>query len=291
MKNYSFYLFLVLVTPVLLFVGCGDDDDGISYYCRNNPGDPSCPNYDPCFGIFAADSDFEIIDTLRYTDTLAGIPVTITKGGSGTFFRPNRIDPNATYAWRVGSDPRVFTDPYVNLNFGGFSGTVNVQLEVTVPANDSCLFENELVSRSNKNITFVNVLRNDYLIVGTFKGSLTEDGLPFQDDLSVTMTGWDMINTGNSFRVVNLPLPLDCRFNNDNTSQGFPTGGNYMYAVSIIQYSYPQGSDDYPPSCRARRPILLAKINPEDHDEMIIDYWFNDDNGKRLHRQFIGQRQ
>ncbi|MEL7376720.1 MAG: hypothetical protein AAFN65_07170 [Bacteroidota bacterium] len=270
----------------IFVMGCQSDDDmGISDYCLENAGDPNCPNYDPCFEVFPADSEFEAIDSFFIgSDTSVGVVLgdTIANGSGFIFFRTARNNPRTTYSWQVGQDPREFTDPKLNLLFDEFEGTIDVNLEVSVPNTNGCLVGSELTSSSSKTYTFVELgLFDEWLVSGQYRGTLKEGGNTIDGDLLLTMTGRDQDDPLNGFRLFGMPIPTNC---NNLENDGIPFFIGYSHMVSRISYEYRDGE------CPSRRLALIGRLTPGDQNEITIDYWLNNDNGKRIKRTFVGRR-
>ncbi|MEO0789187.1 MAG: hypothetical protein AAFY36_11010 [Bacteroidota bacterium] len=266
---------------LLLSFSCQPDDDmGISDYCLENAGDPNCPNYDPCFEIFPATSNFDIIDSgFIAVDSVVGIPVD-TSFASFLYFRVNRVNPLATYEWQVGQDPRVFTGSEINLNFNGFEGTVNVRLTETVPSNN-CLAENDLISTSTKSITIVDSF-DGIPTTGIFNGELRQGNNTIDDDLTITITGDVPSDLNEWWKILGLAFPEDCINLN---RYGVPYTGGYSWLVSQYQSDFSGVG-----FCSPRNPVFIGRLTPGDQNEITIDYWLNNDNGKRIKRTFVGRR-
>lgn len=281
MKNLLSLSYLLI--PLLFFCCQPDDDDTFdeaNRFCRDYPEDPSCPG-SICYRVYPASSDFEIIDSVFSFagDSTFGISVD-TSYGSYLYFRVNKVDPRATYAWRVGSDPRVWTEPYVSLNWTGFEGTVDVSLDVTVEGHP-CLTEEEMVSTTTtKRVTIVDGFQN-YPVVGQFRGTLMKEGQLEIEDLTITLSGRDSPNGNDWFNIYGFPFPAEC---NLIIEQGVNFNGGYSW---IISDTTPGLSEAY---CTSRRPLFFGRLTPGDFDEITIDYWLNDDDGRRIQRQFVGRR-
>lgn len=279
MKNV--FYFISLLSIFLLFSCESDNVDTLTPFCQDNPGSRGCPGFEPCSLVLPADSDFLIVDsTMTFAaDTFMSVEVD-SSFGVYLYFRPRVVNRNASYAWRIGQDPRVWTEPAVTLNFTGFEGTIDVSLDVTVPEDD-CLTEDQLVSvTTTKTVTIVDNCCY-YPTTGVFNGTLTRDGVVEDDDISITITDNSLINTNTWWRLYGLPIPEHC---NSLIQQGFRLRAGYHWLVSNTTLSL---SESY---CTSRRPLVLGRLTPGDSNEMNIDYWIDDDNGQRIHRQFVGRR-
>lgn len=129
--------FLLLLLPLLtlvLWTGCKKDPP-----C-DDPANPECPNYDKCLTVVETNADFEFVADVGdgfYLPFRDSIPVTLN-GQTRIYFRAsdNRM---SGYEWKVGLDPRVFTDSLFSLMFPGTAGWINVDLTVSNnKANSTC---------------------------------------------------------------------------------------------------------------------------------------------------------
>jgi hypothetical protein len=126
MKNIKHVTHLAIFTVMMVvaITSCKDE------HC-DNPSDPACPNYDPCLGLKKANAAFEIFDTIICGDNLKSLWQSFevdTCYPRDVWFRA--LHDNDTYEWKIGYDPRVFTDKtfplYINV-----PGDITIRLVTT----------------------------------------------------------------------------------------------------------------------------------------------------------------
>ncbi|MFN0214170.1 MAG: hypothetical protein ACKVT2_07930 [Saprospiraceae bacterium] len=99
-------------------------------YC-DNPYDPNCANYDPCLGKEQTDAEFVILDTIVCGDDLKNLWQSFevdTCHPRDVWFRA--LHNNDTYEWKIGSDPRIFTEKEFSLYIDVF-GDIPIRLITT----------------------------------------------------------------------------------------------------------------------------------------------------------------
>ncbi|MEL6626649.1 MAG: hypothetical protein AAFQ83_04985 [Bacteroidota bacterium] len=167
---------------------------GISCKRCDDPSDPDCPNYDPCFEVSPISADFDIMAQLRYYDserngfgdTLVSRD-TMRVGTRVKFVAPEGYD---TYEWKVGKDPRTFDEPTVSLLFTEPEGRVRVQLIVTSERQTNCLSPTERRDTLEKSFTIVPFQTAP--IFGRYRGVL--DSAPADSfDVSLTLGAFDLL--------------------------------------------------------------------------------------------------
>jgi hypothetical protein len=265
MKNLSFFPLLLLA--FLLFDGCKKDEE----FC-DDPTDQRCPNYDPCTLAVAANSDFKIVVPIRHVaDTIIDIEVDTSRGGGGVYFKAVVTTGLESYAWKVGADPRTFTESEINLDFTAYVGDVSITLETTAASNMMCLEEAQLKDVRTKRIYYA-ARGATGSIDGVFKGRVIGDAEGQEYEVQI----------GDSpppfRRLRGLPLPADCDFN----GRGIPLFSGYQYFVSTFRQEVAR------PRCR--NLIVVGRINLEDSNELRIEYVYDGDDGKRKEVVFVGRR-
>jgi hypothetical protein len=265
MKNIIILPFALLL--VMLISTCNKER-----FC-NDPNNPICPNFDPCLQAVPANSNFQFVAVVpNITDTLIDINIDTSYSGGNAVYKALVTEGLETYAWKVGADPRVFTEPELYLDFTAFTGDISVTLETTALNTGICLEESQLKDVKTKQIHYANRSRTAP-IFGIFKGRLVGD---------VDGTEYE-IQVDNSLppfrRLHGLPLPDDCNFD----ARGIPLYFGYQYFVSnFLQEG---------PTPRCRELIVVGRIDLEDSNQLRIEYVYLDDDGDKKEAVFIGRRQ
>lgn len=263
-------LFWFILLPSLFFAACQEDDDCTEYVY------PWCPNYDPCAGVSPADAEILLIDSTTWTDSLFSIEVDTTLTYSQFYFRPKNIQEYATYSWRVGSDPRTFEGAIQDISFLGFEGEIEIQLTVNIDDPNNCLSVNERTASSSKSIYMKDMSGVYSQVYGNYEGYLEESP---DDTVAIELYGWDA-DFFKSRRLFNLPLPEDC---NPIQEVGIPIAGGHAWFLSEFVNRHT--------SRRCRNLTVIGMLDEDNRNRIRIDYWYNDNDGKRIQRTFRGERQ
>jgi hypothetical protein len=264
MKNTFLLPFAVIL--VLLTSACRED-----VFC-DDPANFTCPNFDPCTRSPPANSDFKIVAPVEFVaDTTIEIEIDTSVSGGTTYYKANVTRGLKSYAWKVGTDPQIFTGPELTLDFTGFVGAVSVTLETTADSTSTCLDESQFRDVKTKQIYYTDH-RSSAPVFGTFKGTL--QGTP-DEEYEVRVD-----NSHPPFsRLHGLPVPPNCDFN----ERGIPLYRGYQFFVSTFLRESS--------TSRCRNLIVVGRINLEDSNELRIEYVYDDDEGKRKEVTFVGQRQ
>ncbi|WP_020538453.1 hypothetical protein [Lewinella cohaerens] len=262
-------LFWLLLLPTLFFAACKEDDDCTEYVY------PWCPNYDPCASVYPADAEIVMIDSTTWTDSLFSIEVDTTLTYSHFYFRPKNVADYAAYSWKIGSDPRTFEGAIQDIGFLGFEGEIEATLTTQINDQNSCLTTDEEYAISSKSIYFKDLTFTNGPIWGSYTGANDDSQ---NNTYTVNFQGW-VTDLFDSNRLFQLKLPEDC----DLEEVGIPLGGGYSWAVSdFVNRSS---------SRRCRNLTVVCKLEHGNYNRIRIDYWYNDDDGKRVRRTFRGERQ
>jgi len=167
MKNFKNY-FLIRLVGVVVLSGCKKDDDPTPPPC-NDPSNPGCPNYDPCFEESPITAEFKI-----YDDVFSGGP------NSDHWFEDDvlwkgrikfeAIEQDANYKWYLGQQTIEGTDyqevvkTLVDLNPGTYTAALRVEKE----PNLECFPNDAGVDSTFRTFQVVNVC--DLKIMNRFKG-------------------------------------------------------------------------------------------------------------------------
>lgn len=165
MKNLI-YQSLLILSFFGVFVSCED--------ACSDSSNPSCPNYDPCHDAMKPGEDEitieEWMDGISNTEE-EGIPYCDTvlahPRNSVAIKTQNEW---GTYSWKIGTDPRTFTDNQVVLTFEDAESIVDVQLAVEEKGPIYCITdEGEKLSYSRQIVVFPS---NKSLMAGSYQGAL-----------------------------------------------------------------------------------------------------------------------
>lgn len=139
MKNISLILFLLGI--LLVFSTCKKEK------CQD-PQNPQCENYDPCFGKRTINTFFKVRPGDRGfpppPDWCELIPTDTFNAVSVRFDIPDNSLGNSTFSWQIGTEAQPRTSKAFEVNFGdylddnGWEKHIPVSLTIRTPLN-SCL--------------------------------------------------------------------------------------------------------------------------------------------------------
>ncbi|MEO0628674.1 MAG: hypothetical protein AAFY91_16885, partial [Bacteroidota bacterium] len=101
-------------------------------------------------------------------------------------------------------------------------------------------------------------------------------------DQTITITDDSSSDSDDWWKILGMTFPEDCRTMN---RFGVPYTGGYAWFVSKYQ-SENLGIG----FCSPRNPVFIGRLTPGDQNEITIDYWLDDDEGRRIKRTFVGRR-
>lgn len=128
--------FLIIFSPVILFQGCCKCDD---------PSNPECPNYDPCYEVespiadFGAGYEYFIPGEEDYNNFYRDTTIYLdgdTIPGTCTFYAYTE-DVDSFY-WKVGQDPRIFRGESFYLEFDDEFHMQPINVQLTVMKMSEC---------------------------------------------------------------------------------------------------------------------------------------------------------
>lgn len=142
----------------------------------DDPGDPECKNYDPCYGQTEVSAEFvmgntftnqwhpTLQDTFLISDTvLQNLPMVEFRG-------PDGYD---SYEWRIGQDNRIFTDQDIALLFTDPEPLLKVQLIVKRNLDLVCFPGEDGRDTVVKYLTVIPF--QDAAIIGSYRGVLASE--------------------------------------------------------------------------------------------------------------------
>ncbi len=92
-----------------------------------DPTDPDCENYDPCYVANPLSPDFSIEEVVGITLKASFFTDTVLANGFSSV-RFTAMHGYQSYSWQIGTDDREFTDRVVSLQFIDPIGTISVRL-------------------------------------------------------------------------------------------------------------------------------------------------------------------
>lgn len=147
-------ILILFFSGVLVIIGCDCDD----------PTDPKCSNYDPCYEVTEVKANFNfyegIGDTLIQSDTVLNLFVVFKAEGEYDKVK-----------WKIGDDAREFTEEQFSLAFRD-TGTYKVTLMVERTPNKSCFPNDDGLDTLVKYFTRVKGLGDNHPIIGDYHGYL-----------------------------------------------------------------------------------------------------------------------
>lgn len=245
-----FPLFPVFPFFLLLFffTGCKNCDD---------PADPECKNYDPCYEWANLSADFEMNEIINSS----GGDSWILQVTTGKVLNRRALElvakdsSNVEHQWILGTDPRVRTGQKELLTFGAFAGTIEITHIVTAPLGVDCFADGNRTDTVTKTVEVIS-FGEDMPYYGTYTGAHFH--LP--DDL---------------FSIDIYYVPENVFQNPDMAIGNFPNG------CESINFIYPAGNgfliiDEYSDFAKCwGLHAGLAQLSV-DADTLVISYRFYD---------------
>lgn len=266
----SMLLGLILLLTFTCCNSCGEDDEQPCVDAFN----PDCPNYDPCLSVLPAQPDnIAVIDSVSTTfgDLAMGVLVDTLGRGTTLYFRPEVIREDATYQWQIGSDPRIFNDSVLDVNFTGFTGDVEVRLVTLIDDTFGCLSNAETIDTSYYNFYVDDLAIAEYPVHGIFSGTLESNP---EEEISIEVYRYET-SSSSSTRIRG--FPLDCYEDGPNTRLA---GGLDWFVTSHHVFDF-----------RCRELTAVGRLRENDHRVLEVNYTYVDDDGKTVEERFIGYRQ
>ena len=223
------YFLLALLAGVVL-VGCRDDDDA-ECPC-DDPGNPECPNYDPCFGKEQPNARFLTEDRLIWPEWLEYLWIhdSIIRGGPVQFRSPFQ-SPEVSHIWYIGAE--TLETPSVIRNFSAVQrpAFITVSHVITYPVDSLCY--PEATGRDSVAQTFylIDYLSELLTIESTFRGVINNeaDSFDFKIRCLDYLTGEPAQTTTSALEFFGI------NFHNNQDSISFPPSSVTNTQFSIYQ--------------------------------------------------------
>jgi|GEM_PF-1353984 hypothetical protein len=271
MRRNHLIAFSVATIGLCLSLSSCKDEEVTAAPC-NDPANWECPNYDPRLSVQQPSAAFVMLDSTFNADSTISMPFdTANSEVAIKYFRPVEIKDKTTYEWKIGTDPRVFTDPILRMDFTSFEGIIPIRLiaKRTDPLN--CLEPGQRSDTSYQQMVLKYIPPGGSPIYGAYSGFSSDDPTRiFTVELSY------YINSNNTPVTRLTGLTLDC----DPFEPGIDVGGGYDWFIT-----------DHGNRPRCRRLTAIGRLQENDHRILKVDYWYNDDSGARKHAVFTGVRQ
>jgi hypothetical protein len=197
MKKLGLILFII---TTFIFQNCKDEP-----LC-NDPSNPKCPNYDPCYNKKTVTADFEMSQMFAYVTPfyLDKFNPDIAFERDRIGFRPVNMDTSATYIWKLGSE--IITEVSFVRNFANTQQTgennIPITLIIVKQPDLKCFPNDDGRDTVTKYIHFVES-PCEYLTSGDFKVLFEGD----RDSVIIGVRNWFQSTSGSKF-----PINDSCKF-------------------------------------------------------------------------------
>jgi hypothetical protein len=280
MKESYKYLVILLVGMALVLNSCKEDCP-----CTDDPTNPDCDNYDPCFGKTTVDTYFKVRSgdngfppPEEWCDLVA---CDTFNASSVRFDIPDGNPLNSSYEWQIGTEAETrkgnsfevdFSD-YLRLN--GWETRIPISLTVRTPMNECLQSEDETVKTITRELFFTNERWNIYKQgkeMALFEGYYTSE--PGKK----AFLKIEYVRDGN-FRGIDAPYGLTTGFPSIDTLMGnkdCPIDGcnNFIHRKIISLY---------PENCSNKKLAHYIKstdiVFEGSNDHIYIKYFFTPPTG------------
>jgi hypothetical protein len=256
MKKSTLLPLLCLAAALpLLWTGCKKDPP-----C-DDPLNPECPNYDRCLTVPKTNAEFIVSDWTRPGNMPLPFRDTIpTPGTVRVEFRAADRS-MSRYEWRIGNDPRVFTDTSFFLVFDEVSGWVNFSLTTYNDKADATCYPGDTGKITVNKAYF-------------FKRfwDLSHEGILAQYPIFGEYLGYDEKNPSDTFRVT-----LDLDYNLGAYPFNMPRGCNTRLgdrAIYNTHYFLQESTLPPPTGLEQCHPGRIFAVLQPDNKTLNIDYEF-----------------
>ncbi len=204
-------ILLFLALGLLAWQGCKRCDD---------PTNPECRNYDPCYELTEVSADFEMREYIgRSGDIVWDLSVTTGKVLNRNALVLTGLDSgDVSHQWIIGTDPRVRSGIKEVVTFGGFTGAIEITHIVSGNPRQNCFPDDDGVDTVTKVVEIVS-FEESMPYFGTYEGvNLHQPRHPFSIEIyyvESNMYGYP------DMAVKNLPSGCDSLLNHDLAANGF----------------------------------------------------------------------
>jgi hypothetical protein len=246
----------------------------------DDPSNPDCHNYDPCYGV-VGDASFRMMETALTTGFLCGgtdldrieVEVDTVNPGHVTF-RANHEA--SSYEWRVGSDARRWTTREFELLFdsdvSGLDIPVTLVSKWTGKGTLACTGQTRVFDTQTKTI-HINTIEPE--------PGLTQE---YADALSYMFGKWQGYNEDDPDTPIEINIIFDLAFQFTGL---FPECVNRNFSVFYVyrRHFFIRGGDL---NCKQMCGVGYLK---DDYKTMVFDYTYREGvGGEEISRTFIGTK-
>ena len=260
MKNFPivFFFMWLLVTSF----GCCKEEA-----CQDI-WNPDCANYDACFKKVSADFKMQI-KTEALTDQFFEVD-TITKVNAVYFTALDSTD--VTYEWKIGDDPRIFTDRVVKIVF---YNAAEIKVKLTVKRKSNC----STIDGGEQTLIKPLVIMEKSAISGKYEGYL--ESKPSEKFVIQIVEPKDSALGWSFYYIDNLPNGAK-RTSVDRHNASFGISYRFIDIDNKIPAVISSG---------AFQPIAGIGQLTRDHSQLIIEYeMYSVNPAKYVKEKFIGTK-
>jgi len=215
-KRNPLLLACMLVALLGIWSGCQRCDD---------PADPACRNYDPCYEVGPVSAKFNMFEKTRGWHDRLPIHKTLNAWNSLILEAEQELD---SYEWYVGDEATPRTGRTITIQFGGNPyGRIPIKLIVKGKPNLACDPNDDGIDSVQKEVFVTSV--DDLPIQGRFKGRNTHlpDETPFEVEILI-MPEWKYLDT--TYYPLDpalLPAHVEMRYYIRNFPRGTPNAAKF----------------------------------------------------------------
>ncbi len=252
MKIIKYFFGVLLIFSLLGCNGFRDCDD---------PTNIDCSNYDPCFGEFEADAEFEILnksignDTVFWFNDPTDDTIYSTSSWFPAYFKSKH--PLDSMKWKIGLDPTIYTDSLFAVDFPTDAGLIDVTQVAYHKSKDGCFEGNDGIDTVRHSVYFKKITSIlEHPLCCDYRGVLVDNPT---DTFIVKI--FDPAVPGG------IVLP--------DVGAYYIKVRSRVFAGDIKKFNH--------------KPKLVGKLQP-DRKTLVIDYSYLK-NGSRIEKQFVGVKQ
>ena len=239
---------------------------------------------DPCKDLIPVSADFKFKQSFYGIDSL--FKVDTVYAGSRVTFSAN--ENNASYNWKVGDNPDVFTKQSFFVDFTRPYGKIEVTLIINKQPNSTCFPKDNGIDTVKRNLFVIDPSKIKYAFEGTFTGYLTDKP---QEIFDITIVDFgpvpnpDLLYPPGHYGLRIYNLPKGCGNNNFTPAEYAPEIKQSTYRNFYIEHG--AGGT----SC-GKEFNALGRVYDQNNKIIItfLDYDFNKKNLVPNSKQFIGNK-
>lgn len=203
MKNFAFIL---LIGFAMLLSCCKPCED---------PTNPECKNYDPCYRLSPVSAEFEMFESIYNIPDFNFYHDAKVVTGTHLSINPLKLialdSSELDHQWIIGTDPRIREGANEVVNFVGYVGPLTITHIVSGEPNRGCFPDDDGIDTVTKTIEILPYVTNalfledgDLPIYGTFRGYHTH--LPNKTfDITIVLDTPVFIGRSKFIKIINFP--------------------------------------------------------------------------------------